>query len=592
MTRLLMFVSLFFSLFLPVDKCAAQAAGAQQAMPTRIDFDVRVTMRDGVKLSADIYRPDVRASGGSGEAGKFPVILVRTPYNKSTERGNHLVLGKYFASHGYVYVAMDVRGRGDSDGVFVPYRNEGPDGYDAIEWCAAQSWSNGKVGTIGGSYLGYDQWIAALQQPPHLTTMIVLVTPPDPFVESPTGLQSPTYMSWYHLLLGHTLHNSAAVDWTALYWHLPLDTMDEAAGFHAPYWQDILNHPGINAWWEPLIYQNKFDRVKLPILHISGWYDDEQAGAVMNYIGMTKRGATEEVRKNQKLLMGPWPHAVNSTRKLGAIDFGPTAQIDLEGYELRWFDRWLKSAANGIMEEKPVRIFAMGRNEWREEADWPIPETEYVKYFLSGEGKANSLFGDGKLVKLPPPEAVSSDHFRYDPSDPVPFLMEPTYAQVGGPDDYRAVERRDDVLVYTSEAFDEERLICGPVKAHLSAASSAVDTDFMVKLIDVWPNGFAQRLTDGMVRARYRNGGNKMSLIEPGKIYEYDVDVWNTCQEFGKGHRVRVEVASSAFPKYDRNQNTGEPLGKTANLKVAEQTIYHDAAHASYVVLPMVPSKN
>ena len=568
------------------EKCTAQ-----EGLPVRIEFDVRVAMRDGVRLSADIYRPDDRDSAG---AGKFPVILARTPYNKSTERGNHLQLGRYFASRGYAYVAMDVRGRGDSEGVFVPYRNEGPDGYDAIEWCAAQRWSSGKVGTIGSSYLGYDQWIAALQQPPHLTTMIVLVTPPDPFVESPTGLQSPTYMSWYHLLIGHTLHNAAGVDWNAIYRHLPLATMDEAAGFHAPYWQEILNHPGINAWWEPLIYQNKFDRVKLPILHISGWYDDEQAGALMNYIGMTKHGATEDARKNQKLLMGPWPHAVNSTRKLGAIDFGPTALIDLEGYELRWFDRWLKGVANGVMDEKPVRIFVMGKNEWREEANWPVPGTEYVKYFLSGGGRANSLFGDGKLQPQLPGAAgkESADRYRYDPADPVPFLMEPSYAQVGGPDDYRPVERRDDVLVYTSEAFAEPRLICGPITAHLSAASSAVDTDFMVKLLDVWPDGFAQRLTDGMVRARYRDGGDKMSLIEPGKIYEYDVDLWNTCQEFGKGHQVRVEVASSAFPKYDRNQNTGEPLGKTANVKVAEQTIYHDAVHASYVTLPMVLRKN
>jgi putative CocE/NonD family hydrolase len=577
-------VLLFFSLIVAPEECPAQ-----EALPVRIDFDVRVGMRDGVKLSADIYRPDDHESGA---AGKFPVILARTPYNKSTERGNHLQLGRHFASHGYVYVAMDVRGRGDSEGVFVPYRNEGPDGYDAIEWCAAQKWSNGKVGTIGSSYLGYDQWIAALEQPPHLTTMIVLVTPPDPFVESPTGLQSPTYMSWYHLLIGHTLHNAAGVDWNAVYRHLPLATMDEAAGFHAPYWQEILNHPGIDTWWEPLIYQNKFNRVKLPILHISGWYDDEQAGALMNYIGMTKHGATEEARKSQKLLMGPWPHAVNSTRKLGAIDFGPEALIDLEGYELKWFDRWLKGIANGVMEEQPVRIFVMGRNAWEDKADWPVPGTEYTKYFLTSSGKANSLRGDGKLAKQPPAEPTSRDHYSYDPSNPVPFLMEPSYAQVGGPDDYRPVEQRDDVLVFTSEAFLEPRVICGPVKAHLSAASTAVDTDFMVKLLDVWPNEFAQRLTDGMVRARYREGGDKMSLIEPGRIYEYEVDMWNTCQEFGKGHRVRVEVASSAFPKYDRNQNTGEPLGKTANMKVAEQTIYHEAAHASYVTLPLVLRKD
>jgi putative CocE/NonD family hydrolase len=581
-------LTLLVSIFLAqgwLERCPAQTS---DLLSTRIDFDVKVAMRDGTKLSADIYRPDDREGG----AGKYPVILIRTPYNKSTERGNHLEWGRFFASHGYVYVAMDVRGRGDSEGFFVPYRQEGPDGYDAIEWCAAQPWSNGRVGTTGSSYLGYDQWIAALEHPPHLNTMISIVTPPDPFVESPTGLQSPTYMSWYHLLLGHTLHNAAAVNWNAVYLTLPLSRMDQAAGFHAPYWQDILAHPGINDWWGPLIYQNKFDRLDLPILHISGWYDDEQAGALMNYLGMTGNGATEEARKHQSLLVGPWPHAVNSTRKLGAIDFGPEALIDLERYELRWFDRWLKGREDREAQEAPVRIFVMGRNQWRDESGWPIPGTDYVKYFLSSGGKANSLFGDGRLLAEAPGARGTADHYRYDPADPVPFLMEPTYAQVGGPDDYRAVERRDDVLVYTTEAFREPRVICGPIKAHLWASSSATDTDFMVKLLDVWPNGFAQRLTDGMVRARYREGGNKAALIEPGRAYDYDVDLWNTCQEFGKGHRVRVEVASSAFPKYDRNQNTGEPLGTTANLKVAEQTIYHDATHPSYLVLPFLPEEH
>ena len=331
------------------------------------------------------------------------------------------------------------------------------------------------------------------------------------------------------------------------------------------------------------------DVLNLPILHISGWYDDEQAGALMNYVGMTRDATTEDARKHQKLLMGPWPHAVNSTRKLGEIDFGPDALIDLETYELRWFDRWLKGTDNAFNnaydKEAPVRIFIMGANVWRDQTDWPLTGTQLVKYFLSGNGRANTLRGDGTL-QTQPPAAAPPDHYRYDPADPVPFLMGATYAQVGGPDDYREVEKRDDVLVFTSEPFTQSHTICGPIKAHLWASSTATDSDFMFKLLDVHPDGFAQRLTDGMVRARYRNGGDKPSLITPGEIYEYDIDLWNTCQEFGKGHRVRVEVASSAFPKYDRNQNTGEPLGKSASLKIAEQTIYHDPAHPSHVVLP------
>ncbi len=313
---------------------AQQGAVSAPTFNLKIDFNQRVKMRDGVELDADVYRPDA--------PGQFPVIIARTPYNKSTQVGNHLAMGRYFAARGYVYVAQDVRGRGDSDGLFIPYRNDGPDGYDSIEWCAKQPWSSGKVGTIGQSYLGYDQWIAALQQPPHLTAMIVMTTPPDPMVESPTGLPSPTNMSWYNLLLGHTMHNDVAVDWNALYSHLPLDTMDAAGGYHSVYWQEAINHPGINSWWEPLIYQDKYDRVHVPIMHVSGWYDDEQAGALMNYIGMTQKGPVDQ-RKNQKLLMGPWPHAINSTHKLGEIEFGPTGQIDLFGYELRW----VRSLAEG-----------------------------------------------------------------------------------------------------------------------------------------------------------------------------------------------------------------------------------------------------
>jgi len=574
----------FLTALLVATFCVSVPA-AELSAPTynvKIEFSTRVKMRDGVDLSVDIYRPDSDA--------RFPVILSRTPYNKSTPRGGHLELGRYFAARGYVYVAMDVRGRGDSDGKFTPYRNEGPDGYDSIEWCAQQPWSTGKVGTIGASYLGYDQWIAALQQPPHLTTMIVMTTPPDPFVESPTGLQSPTYMSWHLLTLGHVLHNLAAVDWPAVYAHLPIYTMDAAAGLDSPYWRQVVDHPGIDDWWDPLIYQNKYDRVRVPIMHISGWYDDEQAGATMNYIGMTTKGATDQIRHSQKLLMGPWPHAVNSSTRLGDIDFGPTAVIDLNQYELRWFDYWLKGTDTGIMQDPPVRIFVMGENKWHDEKEWPIARTKYLDYYLHSKGRANSLIGDGTLSTAPDANEPP-DHYSYDPANPVPFLMEPTYAQLGGPDDYRPVERRDDVLVFTSDPLESETTICGPIHVKLAAASSATDTDFMGKLLDVWPEGFAQRLYDGMVRARYREGGDHASLINPGQVYTYDIDLWNTCQRLGKGHRIRLEIASSAFPKYDRNQNTGETPGKTANLKTAQQTIYHDAKHPSLVRIPIVPDQ-
>jgi putative CocE/NonD family hydrolase len=559
----------------------AEFSRAEEAYPVRIDFNQRVEMRDGVELSADVYRPDAE--------GHFPVILSRTPYNKNSRRP--LDFGNYFAPHGYVYVEMDVRGRGDSDGIFVPYRNDGIDGYDAIEWCAKQPWSDGRVGTIGGSYLGRIQYLTAIHQPPHLTTMIAMVTPSDPFVEFPTGLPIPMGISWYHYTAGRMTQNMGALDWSKIHLHLPIYTMDEAAGRPNPYWKETIDHAKLDEWWEPLRYQDKYDRVLVPALHVSGWYDDEQIGTPLNFIGMTTEGRTEEIRRSQKLLMGPWPHGIlRAKRQLGEIDFGPTAVIDLEGYFLRWFDYWLKEIDNGIMDEPPVRIFVMGENRWVDENEWPMTRTKWTKYYLHSGGRANSLFGDGRL-SIEKPAGEPSDGYTYDPADPVPFITDPEFRQIGGPDDYRPVERRDDVLAYTSPVLDDDVTVCGPVLVTLYAASSAPDTDFMAKLLDVWPNGFAQRLTDGMVRARFRNGMDRPSLIEAGRVYSYDIDLWNTCQTFEQGHRIRLEITSSAFPKYDRNPNTGEELGKTTRVQIAKQTIYHDSEHASHVLLPIVPNE-
>lgn len=556
---------------------AAAGCFAQQPYTVKIDFDQRVKMRDGVELSADVYRPDA--------PGKFPVLLSRTPYTKT----GALKTAQYFAERGYVYVAMDVRGRGDSDGRFVPYRNDGRDGYDAVEWCAAQPWCTGKVGTTGGSYLGRIQWLTAVLQPPHLAAMVALVTPSDPFVEWPTGIPLPMDISWHHYTAGHLSQNMAALDWSKIHWHLPLYTMDEAAGRPNSGWKEMFDHPQLDAWWEPLRYQNKYDRVNVPVLHISGWYDDEQVGTPLNFMGMTSKGA-ESARRSQKLLMGPWPHAVNSTSKLGEVDFGSGAIIDLNGTMLRWFDCWLKGKDNGVMKEPPVRLFVMGENKWVEENEWPMAHTQWTRFYLHSGGRANSLFGDGTLSAAAP-AAEPSDGYSSNPARPAPFITEPSFAQIGSTDDYRAVHRRDDVLVYTSAPVAEDTQVCGPIKLQLYAASSARDTDFMGLLLDVWPDGFSQRLIDGMVRARFREGMEKPSLIAPGQTYAYTLDLWNTCQTFQKGHRIRLQVASTAFPKYDRNPQTGGPLGRTTELRSAEQKIFHDSAHPSHLVLPIVPKK-
>ena len=534
-------------------------------------------MRDGVELLADVYRPDA--------SGTFPCILNRTPYL----RENALTFGRYFAQHGYAFVAVDVRGRGDSPGTFVPYRHEGQDGYDAVEWCAAQPWSTGKVGTIGGSYNGKTQWLTAVEQPPHLTTMIAMVSPSDPFVEFPTGEPIPLNVSWYYLTSGHVLQNMEAVDWPSIIRHLPLLTMDEATGRAMPEWRELFSHTHLDSFWEAERYQNKFERVQVPVLHISGWYDDEQIGTPLNFIGMTTRGAPT-IRKSQKLLMGPWPHAVNSKSKLGDVDFGPSAIIDLNQTMLRWFDAWMKEVHNGVKSEAPVRIFVMGSNQWIDEQEWPIARTRFTEFYFHSTGRANSLYGDGKL-STDKPQSEKSDFYTYDPDSPVPFITEPSFAQIGGPDDYRSIERRDDILVYTGDPVTHDTELCGPIKVTLYAASTATDTDYTAKLIDVWPTGFAERLSDGIVRARFRSGMDREELIQPGTVYEYQIDAWNTCQMFKSGHRIRLEISSSAFPKYPRNLNTGEPLGQSTKIMTAQQTIYHDAQHPSHVTLPIVPER-
>ena len=554
----------------------AQDLGAEQTVPIKIYFDQKIRMRDGIELSADVYRPD--------RPGRFPCILNRTPYLKSS--AGTAEFGKYFAAHGYAFVAVDVRGRGDSAGLFVPYRNEGRDGYDSIEWCATQAWSTGRVGTIGGSYNGKNQWLAAVEQPPHLTTMIAMVSPSDPFVEFPLGEPIPLEASWYFFTSGHVLQNLEAVDWDKLNWHLPLVTIDEASGRTMPAWRELFDHPQLDAYWEAERYQNKFDRVQVPVLHISGWYDDEQVGTPLNYIGMTTHGS-KSVRTSQHLLMGPWPHGINSKSKLGDVDFGPTAIIDLKKTMLRWYDAWMKDMDNGVKSEPPVRVFVMGANHWADEQEWPLARAQFTDFYFHSGGRANTLDGDGQL-STDAPGAEKADKFVYDPANPAPFITDPSFAQIGGPDDYRAIERRDDVLVYTSKPVTADTEVCGPIKVTLYAATSAKDTDFTAKLIDVWENGFAERLSDGIVRARFRNGMSKQELAQPGAVHEYHIDAWNTCEMFKVGHRIRLEISSSAFPKYSRNLNTGEALGKNSDMIKAEQTIYHDAEHLSHVTLPVV----
>ncbi len=559
-------------------------AQSDRAGPYRIraEYDVRVPMRDGITLSADVFRPDA--------PGRFPVILERTPYDNS--RVARLALGKHLVTHGYVYVTQDVRGRGDSDGEFYPLIHEARDGYDTQTWAGEQPWSNGIVGTTGSSYMGWTQVYAAGLNNPHLGAMVSIVTPPDPVRNFPFqfGTISPTTISWVITVSGRTLQDISQHDLETAYRTLPLREMDRALGWHLKPWRDWFDHPTLDAYWEQQAYQERLLSSDVPILHISGWYDDVLVGTLENYVNMVRRAEDPEVRGRQRLLIGPWGHRVNVHRPWEHIDFGPDAVIDLNNVQLRWFDRWLKGMQNGVDAEPPVRIFVMGENVWRDAEEWPLARTDYVKYFLHSGGRANTLFGDGTLSDRPPGDEPP-DEYRYDPMDPAPFITEPQYSQLGGPDDYRSVERRDDVLVYTGAALTEPLEVCGPLVVKLYAASSAKDTDWTARVLDVHPDGYAQRLNDGIVRARFRNGLAREEFLTPGQVEEYTIDAWATCVLLGVGHRLRLEISSSAFPRFDPNLNTGGPIGKEAQAVIAHQTVYHDRMRPSHILLPVAPRR-
>lgn len=554
----------------------AQEKAAAPGVTT--ELGVRIPMRDGITLAANIFRPD--------KPGKFPVIVLRSPYGRNTP--NQSNLGRFFAGNDYVYIVEDSRGRGDSEGTFHAMHDEAEDGYDTIEWAAAQPWSNGTVGTLGGSYTGENRWMAATSRPPHLKTMGVLVSPPGPFYNIPFqyGALTLLCLDWITGVSSDG-KSSRKVALSEIISKLPLSTLDELAMERPiPLWKAQFLHPTYDDYWKAVDFERHWDKIDIPVLHIGGWYDDDQPGTFRNFTAMQRLG-----RKGQKMIVGPWPHAV--TRKettLGILDFGPESTIDIQTIMLRWYDRWLKGISNGVDTEPPVRVFIMGANTWRDETAWPLPATQWTKYYFHSAGKANTSSGDGVLSPVPPKQEPP-DAYSYDPADPTPFIMPVSSGQIGGPDDYRSVGERKDVLVYSTPPLEQDVEITGPLSVKLFASSSAPDTDWNAMLLDVYPDGYALRLNDGVIRASFRESFEKPSPIKPGKIYEYAIDCWRTSMLIKKGHRIRVQIASAAFPKFDRNQNTGHPFGTDSEIHVARQTVFHDAKHPSHIVLPIIPAK-
>jgi hypothetical protein len=559
----------------------------------RIENRVAIPMREGVILYADVYRP-------VGE-GRHPVVVSRTPY--STERfPTAYDAAVYFAQRGYAYVFQDVRGRHESDGRWEPFFDDQKDGYDTVEWAAKQPWSNGKVGMQGGSYLGQNQWRAAQAAPPSLVTIFPMVASTSVYHDWITlngGWRLSFNFGWGPVRQEsrimqnpgpHTLPGVRAIHYDQVQWHLPLNTMQQLVGRNARFYDDWLAHPDYDGYWKPLNVEEMFDKITVPVHTLGGWFDIFSQGTLRGYVGMSQKGATEKARRLSNIVIGPWGHG--PSQKTGALDFGPDANVDALTVQLRWYDYWLKGIDNGLASEPPVKLFVMGRNEWVYEREYPLARTEYRPFYFASGGGANGSRGDGRLSWDKPAGASTPDRFRYDPDDAVPSTGgnnccgTPTPA---GPQDQRPVEARRDVLVYTSDVLQDEVEATGPVKVVLYASSDAVDTDFVAKLVDVHPDGSSYNMAEGILRARYRGGLTSPSLLKPGQVYRMEIDLVGTSIAFLKGHRIRVHVTSSHFPQFDRNPNTGAAFGTTDKVRVAQQTVYHDAEHPSHVLLPVIP---
>jgi uncharacterized protein len=561
----------------PLPLIAIFSTAMAMAQPGTIkQLHISVPMRDGVLLSANVYRP--------GIGGTFGTVLIRTPYGKGADiSANH----QAFVDHGYAVVVQDVRGRYESQGVFRPVVQEGADGDDTLNWIAKQPWSNGKVAMTGGSYLGMAQWQAALENNRHLKAIFVWTSGDDDYRDrfySPGGAMKIGHrLLWMEENLREPGYDPP--DFQKYVLTLPIRNMDAAVtGRKIPTMQEAMDHPDYDAFWQAASVKRQLRNIHIPVFSLGGWYD--------NYVesDLDAWSILHKSSNVHRILIGPWPHNVNS--KMSGSDFGPEALIAFRKTQLEWFDQWMKDKDVPMMSHPPIRIFVMGANQWRDIQEWPPARMRLARFYLESGGHANSLDGNGVLsteaaVNSPP------DSFVFDPRNPVPTRGGAVCCNPKifpwGPMDQRPVEKRRDVLVYSTPPLHEDMEVIGPVMVVLSAESSALDTDFTAKLVDVYPDGTARNLTDGILRGRYRKSLSKPEMMKPGSIYEFRIDAGVTGSVFLKGHRIRIEISSSNFPRFDRNPNTGRTIAGETELRPALQTIHHDRMHESYLLLPVIP---
>jgi uncharacterized protein len=533
---------------------------------------------DGVNLSTDIYLPDSK--------GPWPCVLIRTPYSNNDPL-KKVPLGREYASNGYAVAIQDVRGRFDSDGDWEPFFNEAADGLATQKWLAEQDFCNGNIALLGRSYEGYCVWMQTFGHHPAVKAIIPIVALPDPVINVPwqNGSVFWNMITWAMFIHGRTNQDVEQYDWEALYNSRPLNKLDEKLGFASPAWQDWMKHPTLDAYWKPACYMHRMKELDIPALHICGWYDDDGASTYNNFPSARKLASS---KNEQYVLIGPWPHGTNTKCIIHGVDFGPEEIINLNGFILDWLDKQIGGRPENWGDRKRARIFLMGTNKWHDMDDWPPKSAADTSFYLGSNGKANSMFGDGILSDASKDSDSHFDEFVYDPEHPVPYLYDAGTLQVGGPFDARPVERRDDVLCYTSEPLEKELTLCGRVFSELWVSSSAEDTEFCAKLCDVHPTGLARQLCDGNIRLALRDSLEKLDPVKPGDVVKIKIDMWATGIVVQKGHRLRLEVASSAVPKFAAHTNTLDPPGSALKSAVATNRVYHEGKMQSRVILPVM----
>jgi putative CocE/NonD family hydrolase len=570
-----------------------------------IERNVSIPMRDGTRLQADVWRPIT--------AGRYPILLQRTPYNRADSFAvivNAGIEPLRAVSDGFVVVIQDTRGRFGSEGVFDPFSNEADDGYDTIEWLAALHYSNGRVGMYGASYYGATQLLAATKNPPALRAIAPQITASDyhdDWTYRGGALQLGFTLNWaLGLAAGEVERRRAAgadVDthaaqlqkliddpWLAFRTR-PLNGLDSLAAL-LPAWTAWLEHPARDDFWRSISISEHFATIGLPALHVGGWFDLFLHGTLANYAGLNTRPNPAK----QNLIIGPWAHAV-AYDALGEVDYGAAAAaaaLDMTRIQLDWFSEFLKPDAPAPT-SAPVRVFVMGDNEWRDESEWP-PARAITERFYLGVASDSAT---GELTTHRPADELPTATFVFDPANPVPTVGGATLlpgAYVGlhaGQRDQRAVEERADVLSYTTTTFRDDVEICGPVSVSLWAATSALDTDWTAKLVDVSPDGPARNICDGIIRARYANGTDHEELVTPGRATEFRIDLGATAIVIFAGHRLRLEISSSNFPRFDVNPNHGGDIASAtaSDLIVANQQVFHGGTHPSYLELSVVAVK-